>query len=47
MYALNTFLRVIRFLANSLVGILVGFALGYMVAKGDFSVSQFLFDHGF
>jgi len=29
MYAINTFLRVCRFLANSFIGLLVGFAAGY------------------
>jgi len=29
MYALNTFLRITRFVANSFVGFVVGFLLGY------------------
>jgi len=36
MYALNTFLRVARFVANSFVGLVVGFVAGYLVASGGF-----------
>jgi len=33
MYELNTFLRLARFLANAILGIAIGFVLGYVVAK--------------
>jgi len=36
MYALNTFLRVVRFISNSFIGIVVGFVLGYLAAQGGF-----------
>jgi len=38
MYALNTFLRVIRFASNSLVGLVVGFMLGLLVSGHDSSI---------
>jgi len=37
MYALNTFLRLFRFLANTLLGIIVGFILGVLFAEGALS----------
>jgi len=39
MYALNTFLRVTRFLANSFIGLVVGFIVGYMVASSGTPVA--------
>jgi len=33
MYALNTFLRITRFIANSFVGLVVGFILGYFASN--------------
>lgn len=33
MYALNTFFRITRFVANSFVGLVVGFFLGYAIGS--------------
>jgi len=41
MYALNTFLRLVRFLANSIVGLMVGFVLGVLFGS-DQLVSQLI-----
>jgi len=35
MYALNTFLRLMRFLTNSFLGLIVGFLLGVLFARGE------------
>jgi len=41
MYAINTVLRVIRFISSSLIGLIIGFIFGYVVAKtGDISSIQ-------
>jgi len=37
MYALNTFLRLFRFLTNTLLGIIIGFILGTLFAEGALS----------
>lgn len=43
MYALNTFLRLVRFVANSIVGIILGFVLGVLYQAGRISeVFEFL-----
>lgn len=34
MYALNTFLRFARFVANSIVGIVVGWVIGFLHGSG-------------
>lgn len=36
MYALNTFLRLFRFISNSLLGLVVGFVLGLIVGQGGY-----------
>jgi len=38
MYALNTFLRFARFLANSIIGIGVGFVVGYLVGASGTAI---------
>jgi len=38
MYALNTFLRVVRFIANSIVGFIVGFILGLLAGGHDVGI---------
>jgi len=38
MYALNTFLRVVRFLSNSFIGLVVGFMLGLLASEHDISI---------
>jgi len=35
MYALNTFFRLVRFLANTAIGLAVGFGLGVAYSNGD------------
>jgi len=35
MYQLNTILRVIRFVANSLIGLALGFVIGVFYATGN------------
>jgi len=43
MYVINTFLRLVRFVANSFVGLFVGFLLGYFVSSSGFSpILEFL-----
>jgi uncharacterized membrane protein YccC len=43
MYALNTFLRLVRFIGNSLIGLAVGFVLGLLYASGHtIDLSQYL-----
>lgn len=34
MYAINTFLRLVRFITTSLVGLVVGFGLGVLYSNG-------------
>jgi len=33
MYGLNTFLRFVRFVSNSFIGLVVGFVAGYIAAN--------------
>jgi len=37
MYVLNTFLRFVRFLSNSIIGLGVGFILGILFSQGNLS----------
>jgi len=37
MYALNTFLRFVRFLSNTMLGLVVGFVCGVLFADGSFA----------
>jgi len=39
MHALNTFFRLVRFISNSLIGLVVGFGLGYYFAKNGLDLS--------
>lgn len=41
MYALNSFLRILRFVSNSLVGFVFGFFVGYVFGSSGLSISQF------
>jgi len=43
MYAINTFLRLVRFIASSFIGLALGFALGYYAAFAGFApIMQFV-----
>lgn len=42
MYAANSFLRILRFVSNTFVGLAVGFCIGYFFASSGLSLSGFL-----
>jgi len=42
MYEINTLLRIARFLANTFVGLVAGFILGYLFALGNLPIQAFL-----
>jgi len=42
MYALNSFLRLVRFVSNSAVGLFVGFVVGWYFSKSGLDLSSWL-----
>lgn len=46
MYALNTFLRLFRFIANTIAGVGIGFVIGYVAGAGGYTPSTFLMSIG-
>jgi len=41
MYVLNTIIRVIRLVSQSLVGLAIGFFIGYLFGEGHYHLSTF------